>query len=216
MSAGPARPGREMKRRLLNLLTVLSLLLCVAVCVLWAGSYGRRTYPLLDLPGATTLYRCGALSIDGRLGLSIDRWSWTRPAPEAPIELSWVEPSPEPWRSWLFARRPLGDGVQVAGVDVFFNRMATTQPGNNGSYVYGGVGAPHAYLVVLFLALPTLRLRALVRRRRRGHHGRCIACGYDLRATPGRCPECGGGWPTAAKGTAAKGTSTINKGECPL
>lgn len=31
----------------------------------------------------------------------------------------------------------------------------------------------------------------VVRMRRRKNHGQCIQCGYDLRETPNRCPECG-------------------------
>ena len=36
-----------------------------------------------------------------------------------------------------------------------------------------------------------LTLRRWRRRRRARAAGRCGGCGYDLRATPGRCPECG-------------------------
>src|SRR5258706_543478 len=48
-------------------------------------------------------------------------------------------------------------------------------------------GAPLALLPYAAIARH-LRSR---RRLRRSAEGRCLACGYDLRATPRRCPECG-------------------------
>jgi hypothetical protein len=53
---------------------------------------------------------------------------------------------------------------------------------------------PLPFAVSLMAVLPALAMTRHVRRQRRGHRiasGCCAACGYDLRASPQRCPECG-------------------------
>lgn len=57
------------------------------------------------------------------------------------------------------------------------------------------VSVPYWMLSTATAVLPALfvawRLRSFIRRRRLRRSGYCPDCGYDLRATPSRCPECG-------------------------
>jgi hypothetical protein len=53
---------------------------------------------------------------------------------------------------------------------------------------------PLPFVAALFAPLPLADVLLIRRRRRRGRRlaaGLCVRCGYDLRASPERCPECG-------------------------
>jgi hypothetical protein len=50
---------------------------------------------------------------------------------------------------------------------------------------------PFAAVALASVALPAVQAVRITRRRRRLHHGLCPVCGYDLRASVERCPECG-------------------------
>ena len=67
--------------------------------------------------------------------------------------------------------------------------------GSNEEYAGRNLIIPHAALALPLAVLPLGR-GALVAwrrttRRQRGDARLCASCGYDLRATPDRCPECG-------------------------
>ena len=56
---------------------------------------------------------------------------------------------------------------------------------------YWIVVLPHWFITIVFAILPAVWLRHRLRLRRRVKRRLCRRCGYDLRFSAGRCPECG-------------------------
>ena len=105
----------------------------------------------------------------------------------APGPLAWVSGPPRP--SFHFPRRPmtvanrLGFLVDNDGV-----RRDALRDTFRGGWM---VAVPFWIVALAAGVLPGADLLGRLRRRGRSRAGLCPGCGYDLRATPGRCPECG-------------------------
>ena len=177
-----------MTKRLLNLVTALSLLLCVAVCVLWVRSYVRGD--VVSFAGGPPL---PAVSSEWFVRSNYGVLYFARN--DSFGDGRGFEPRPMRWNSHPADRGFCGPVVQrrrpcfVAGP--FSVGGMTWATGN-----HVGLTVPHGSVAAGALILPGVRLAARARRRRRGRRtaaGLCPRCGYDLRATPGRCPECGAG-----------------------
>jgi hypothetical protein len=180
-------------RRLFTLLSALSLLLCVGTCVLWVRSYS----------GADEVYWYNA-----KIHRSTRSW-WGARTLYGMVEIARKPFSEYPSHgsdSLVFSRRTLDVHEAFDETSDFDNVTPMYSPDHwihFGIYFYGyphDRGEPWWSLSVplwmpaaantmipsCWLALFTLR-----RKRVKRGQGRCLVCGYDLRATPKRCPECG-------------------------
>jgi hypothetical protein len=172
---------RRLAHHLFTLVSAVSLLLCVAMCVLWIRSYLRndRAYWLKpavtkDGPG----WDSRRITSDGGT-LAFD-WQvvplWFR-------ETRTQEAQSGSW-GLHYGTYPHEHRARSGRI---WNRMGFNYMFQLAWYLE----VPDWLLVGLFAASPIAKGYLYRRRRRRSHHGMCPFCGYDLRATPDRCPECG-------------------------
>ena len=159
-----------MMRRLFNVLAGLSLLLCVALCV---GQYREFAFSYAFSPTANAQKWFGLTMHNSRL--SVEECTFS-PNPQSILINTPDARGFHPWRDYLFllfAARISDLGRDLMDVKQIFLCSISIW-----------------YLVLSTAILPVivvfLRLRP-----RRPRPGYCQQCGYDLRATPDRCPECG-------------------------
>jgi hypothetical protein len=153
----------------------LSVAAMAAVLFLWVTSY----------------YRYRLFSHQGRVLLLVVKGD--------SLTEHWLRVKPPTANDWEDLR-PDGS-LRVAGVELVpfrtlgrYDYTYFSGPVKNGAFVklrYALLAVPYWLLALVAAAVPLARLVASVRSRARRIRGRCSICGYDLCATPDRCPECG-------------------------
>jgi hypothetical protein len=172
-----------MGRKLFTLAAGVSAVLCVGVVVLFARSYRGGSAQPDRIDGR---YSAGTYEVASYYGGV--RW---KSVPDAPARSS--VPAPPNTPSGEFSTTRVFD--PFPGV-VWAEHWITRNVGGNppATWVARRDGRVDYWLpIVLTLLIPSMWLGNWSWRWRRRHApvGICPSCGYDLRATPGRCPECG-------------------------
>jgi hypothetical protein len=186
--SGPASIGyttwvrrREMKHRLFRLVSAASLLLCIAICGIWLRSYSTKDWVSKD-DGNTHIYQI--VSYRGAMMLQcescdsgvldhfsrIPTFQSEAVRPERGFFDDYLSFDAHIWHKarWIgfgVVREPCFDGIIYAAVIPWW-----------------------------FVGLCGLGMSVTLWKKSRcpARVGRlCPQCGYDLRATPHRCPECG-------------------------
>jgi hypothetical protein len=175
-----------MRRRFFNFCSGLSLPLCLAICVLWIRSYWRMDQVNWLRPGCLA-------SIATSQG-------YVRAA-SLPVDYSH---RPDFWYEWghneYFDSFTFDHDLERQRLEPG-DKHIVWQHGRIEWYSMRDVRTGKLYFEIIFpfwamaaftAVLPFWRMMMRWSHSRRSKRiGHCVSCGYDLRATPDRCPECG-------------------------
>ena len=206
-----------MKRWLFSPFAAISLVLCGATLALFVRSMwctNDRIARNHEGPVATAQWQIVSLefwSNKGRFSVCRQETRWIpspypgQPASEKIWSRATNQQKNEPW----YFGGPRGT---LGKLGFRLDRMKFTDP--QGNTIMGrpttithddfDFDIPQWFVALILAVFPALWFGAFVKRRSRAASGRCANCGYDLRASPDRCPECGmEATPKLAKGELA-------------
>ena len=166
-----------MRPRLVNVLTLLSSLACLAVVALRVDClFARHWIHGFHRLGSYEVSSEVLVHSDGVISVECTRWRGSNPWY---TQFGWAYARRAPWSSPYIEVNDAGFG---------FGRYTSSVPPVS-LITTDRVSFPWWCVAVATAVLPAIGLRQRLRRRR--PPGVCPGCGYDLRATPDRCPECG-------------------------
>ena len=111
-----------------------------------------------------------------------------------PSPFQWLTFQAEPRLTVAYASIKPPYGWHFAGFAYGRYTSPTSPTSSDGSWLRTllvKLAAPHWFIALVLGTPPAVLLCGRLRRHRRRRAGLCPTCGYDLRATSDRCPECG-------------------------
>lgn len=182
-----------MRRRLFTLAAAISLVICAAATTLWVRSYSGSDAVSRRWMTAADEHHTEHRSQEIRWTLGQVRFILRHDTAYFPGQMTPDAAKPR-WSYFRYGKEHAG--WNAASVERRRNRLgfAAWETGWSSSFSDSSDrvwAAPAWLLVVTFAILPAAWALGAYRRRRRRRAGLCTNCGYDLRASGERCPECG-------------------------
>jgi hypothetical protein len=191
------RRGTTFIARLFNATVAGSLLLCVVAAAIWVRSFYSYDGLIYDSNwrASHVQKRVGIISYRGTLSLLFDLTF--EDASDTPLSgPAGVSRYSFPATDEASAAEFVSGAAEGGWLWMGFGYYPIMEPDTLGrtwleSFTKFQLYVPCWFAVIAFAAPPAWWYAMRRRRDGRARSGRCRCCGYDLRATPDRCPECG-------------------------